>query len=207
MRNTNHIIEQSREFVLELLKKRLAPWTMYHDVRHTEETVEACRDIGKASNLDAGQLEIVMLAAWFHDTGYTERVTGHEERSVEIAAAFLLDKRYPPQGIEAISACIMATMMPQTPNNIMEQVICDADMVYLGKKEFFEKNDLLKAEIEKRERRLIPEAEWLMRSIDFLSGQSYHTEYAKKNLQDGILTNIGILRGQLERIAGQEPGP
>lgn len=100
----------------------------------------------------------------------------------------------------------MATKMPQSPKNLLEKIICDADMIYLGRKEFFAKNDLLKAEIEKRENRVIPDADWLKRSMDFLSGRSYHTEYALKNLQDGIRVNIGVLREQLRRAQELKTG-
>lgn len=206
MGKTRDIIGESQEFVLNLLEQRLAPWTVYHDVRHTEETVEACREIGGASGLNEAEMEILLLAAWFHDTGYIETVRGHEERSVTIAGEFLRERSYPEEGIERISGCIMATKMPQSPKNLLEKIICDADMIYLGKEGFFAKNDLLKAEIEKRENRVIPDVDWLKRSVDFLSGQSYHTEYALKNLQDGIRINIGVLQEQIRRAQGLRTG-
>jgi predicted metal-dependent HD superfamily phosphohydrolase len=197
----NDVVSESREFVKKLLGEKLAPWVYYHDFRHTEETVEAAREIGAASGLTDEQMEILLLAAWFHDTGYTEVAAGHEDRSVVIAAAYLSGRRYPEEKLRKISGCIMATKVPQRPNNLLEQVICDADMLFLGRKEFFRKNDLLKEEIEKREERSIPAADWLKRSIEFLSKHVYHTPYCREKLSGGVRDNIETMREQLKRLS------
>lgn len=194
----NTIITESRDFVKKLLGERLAPWVSYHDFRHTDETVEAAREIGTASGLGDGDMEVLLLAAWFHDTGYTEIANGHEERSIVIATDYLTRHQYPAENLGKISGCIMATKVPQRPKNLLERVICDADMLFLGREEFFRKNDLLKDEIEEREGKVIPVADWLKRSIEFLSGHVYHTDYCRNKLSAGVLQNIEILREQLQ---------
>ncbi len=196
----NDIVTESREFVQKLLGEKLAPWAYYHDFRHTQETVEAAREIGVASGLQDGDLEILSLAGWFHDTGYIELTTGHEERSVVIATDYLSPRGYPPEKLDKISGCIMATKVPQQPKNLLEQVICDADMLFLGREEFFRKNDLLKKEIEEREGRVIPQVDWLKRSIDFLSNHAYHTVYCRETLSAGVDRNIETLRGEVKRL-------
>jgi len=201
MMNRNHIVSESREFVRRLFGEKLAPWVSYHDFCHTEETVEAALEIGTASGLGGEEMEVLMLAAWFHDTGYTEIADGHEERSVTIAADYLSRHEYSEENLRKISGCIMATKVPQRPGNLTEQVICDADMLFLGREEFFRKNDLLKKEIEKREGKLMPAAEWLKRSIEFLEDHVYHTEYCREKLSAGVRHNIEILRGQLGRLS------
>ena len=92
----------------------------------------------------------------------------------------------------------MATVVPQRPKNLLGRVICDADMLYIGRKEFFRKNDLLKLEIEKREGIEIDAAEWLDRSLRFLEAQSYHTDYCREKLTEGLRENIAVLRKQLD---------
>ena len=199
MSGTDHIVPQAREYALKLLRARLATWVAYHDIRHTEETVEACREIAAGCGLDPDQTDIVLIAAWFHDTGYIETVQGHEERSSAIAEEYLRGLGYPPGKIDRVKGCIMATKMPQRPNNLLEQIICDADMLYIGREEFFEKNDLLRDEIERREGIVIDPAAWLRRSIEFLEGQEYHTEYCRQRLTAGLKRNIETLRDQLRR--------
>lgn len=199
MSEPDNIVALARDHALALLRGRLAPWVAYHDVRHTEETVEACAEIAAASGLDAGQTEIVLVAAWFHDTGYIETVEGHEARSAAVAEKFLRGHGYPPDKTRLVVGCIMATMMPQRPKNLLERVICDADMVYIGRPEFFEKNELLKDEVERREGIAIEPGPWLRRSLEFLEGQGYHTDYCRSRLAAGLDRNIETLREQLAR--------
>ncbi len=103
MNTDNHIVGESRDFVERLLGDKLAPWVSYHDFRHTDETFRACREIGEACNLRPEELEIAMVAALFHDTGYTETVKGHEERSAAIASEFLRGRGYPADKIRAVT--------------------------------------------------------------------------------------------------------
>ncbi len=200
MKTKNSILEASRAHVEKLLADRLAPWVLYHDFRHTDETYRACREIGEACRLGPDDLEIALIAALFHDTGYTETVKGHEERGAAIATEFLSGRGYPADKIRAVTGCILATTVPQKPRNLVEQVVCDADMLYVGREEFFHKNDLLKAEMERREGIVIDPGEWLKRSLQFLEGQGYHTEYCRGKLSAGLRKNIAALREQLERV-------
>lgn len=193
-----HIVAEASAYVQHLLVEELQPWVSYHDIRHTRETAEASVEIGKACGLDPTGTEVVVLAAWFHDTGYTQTVEGHEARSAAIAEAFLSGRGYPVEKIQSVRECIMATIVPQRPNNLRERVICDADMLYVGRKEFFPKNDLLKSEIERREGRTIGEREWLERSLRFLEAQSYHTDYCREKLTDGLADNVATLRKKLD---------
>ncbi len=195
-----HIVAEASAYVHRLLAERLQPWVSYHDIRHTRETAGASIEIGEASGLDAAGTEIVVLAAWFHDTGYTQAAEGHEALSAAIAEAFLAGRGYPAEKIQSVRECIMATVVPQRPDNLLERVICDADMLYVGRKEFFPKNDLLKSEIERREGRTIGEREWIERSIRFLEAQSYHTDYCREKLAGGLAENVAKLRKKLEAV-------
>lgn len=198
MPDNDHIITEAREYVGRLLREKLKLWVTYHDIRHTRETAEASVEISAACGLDSARTEIVVLAAWFHDTGYTQTAKGHEARGAAIAEAFLARRNYPPEKIRLVVECIMATVVPQRPKNLLGRVICDADMLYIGRKEFFRKNDLLKLEIEKREGVKIDAAEWLDRSLRFLEAQAYHTDYCREKLTEGLRENIAVLRKQLD---------
>jgi predicted metal-dependent HD superfamily phosphohydrolase len=197
MNSDNHIVAESREFVEKLLAEKLAPWVAYHDYQHTDETYRASREIGRACGLGPAEIEIVLIAALFHDTGYIETVVGHEERSVAIATGFLRKKGYPEDNIRAVAGCIMATTVPQRPRNLLEQVVCDADMLYVGREEFFHKNDLLRSEQEGREGTGVDPVEWRRRSLAFLEAQKYHTPYCRGKLSEGLKDNIDTLRKQV----------
>jgi predicted metal-dependent HD superfamily phosphohydrolase len=200
MRPKTSILRESRAYVRKLLGSKLEPWVAYHDYRHTAETFRACREIGRAAGLGKEDLEIALLAALFHDAGYTETVKGHEKRGAVIAARFLRSKGYPAKSIRGVRGAILATTMPQRPRNLVEAVVCDADMIYVGTKEFFRKNDLLREEIEGREEIVVEPRSWLRHSLEFLQGQTYHTVYCRSRLSAGLKRNIGTLRKRLERL-------
>ena len=180
MASNNEILSSASQYVNDLLRDMLPPWVVYHNFTHTSEIVDAVKEIGEASKLSKTEMEIAQLAAWFHDTGYIEGADGHEVRSAEIASAFLREHGYPADRIERVAGCIRATTVPQSPQNLLEEVLCDADMAHLGKKKFFEKSDLMRLEFERRMDKSFTDLEWLNSNIEFLARHKYHTKYARE---------------------------
>ncbi len=180
MASNAEILSNASQYVNDLLREKLPSWAVYHNFNHTAEIVEAVKEIGESSKLSKTEMEIALLAAWFHDTGYIEGADGHEARSADIASAFLREHGYPADRIERVAGCIKATMVPQNPKNLLEEVLCDADMVHLGKKKFFEKSDLMRLEFERRMDKSFSDLEWLNNSIEFLARHQYHTKYARE---------------------------
>lgn len=184
------ITEEASDFVFHLMKLKLPGVYVYHNFRHTSEVVEHVRKLGKKSDLSEEEIEIVTLAAWFHDTGFIEKSDNHEDVSVEIATNFLKEKNYPEEKLERVIGCINATRYPSTPNNLLEEIICDADLYHLGTKDYDDKTDLLRVEWEKSKNKTYTELEWLKLNVDFLSNHKFYTKYAKKNLEETKLNSI-----------------
>ncbi|MDH7604197.1 MAG: HD domain-containing protein [Melioribacter sp.] len=195
------LIEKVKEYVLSLLQSRISSNHVYHDVDHTRNVAEATEIIGRASNLSNEELEIVIIAAWFHDLGYVEKVEGHEEISAEFAEEFLLKENYPIEKIEKIKKCILATKVPQNPQNILEEVICDADLSHLGKKSFKHRNDLFREEFEFYFGRQLTEAEWIKKSIDFLNNHKFFTEFARREYDAQKSRNLEKLKEELRKLS------
>lgn len=208
MSTNSEILETTQSYVSSLLNGKLPPWAVYHTLQHTEETVAAAREIGEGSKLGKSDMEIVLLAAWFHDAGYIDTADGHEERSAEIAEEFLKKHAYAPEKIQQVVACIRATKVPQKPATPLEQVLCDADMIHLGKKRFFERSDLLRMEIELRTGKPFTEVEWLQKSVEFTSSSGFFTEYARAEFaarrEKNLLALQERLREALERSGQQK---
>lgn len=183
---------------MELFKEKLPDWAQYHDIWHTVETVKGCEEIGSASFLSEEDLEILYIAAWFHDTGYIYQADGHEEKSVEITSEFLNTLDYPKEKITEVVKCILATKISNHPNNLIESVICDADLISLGKDDYLQKNNLLKREMELRENKKLSEGEWLKRSLNFLLSYKYYTEYARHHYDNQLKINIRNLEEMLK---------
>jgi hypothetical protein len=92
-------------------------------------------------------LELLLVAAVYHDAGYLYQSANHEDRSCIIAREVLPDYGYSKDEIEEICRIIMATKLPQTPNSLAEEIICDADLDYLGRDDFFETGEGLYYEL------------------------------------------------------------
>lgn len=199
MSNNKSITEEAADFVNELFKNKLQTIYVYHNLTHTEEVVEAVKKIGNKLNLNDEDLEIVTLAAWFHDTGFIERVNNHEDVSIEIATKFLEEKNYKTENIELIKGCINATRYPQSPANILEEILCDADLYHLGSKKFDLKNDLLRVEWEKSEGKIYSDIEWTKINLDFLATHKFYTKPARKSLSDNKAEMIVKIQKRLRK--------
>jgi predicted metal-dependent HD superfamily phosphohydrolase len=147
----------------------------------------------------------VILAAWFHDTGYLEEIEGHEERSVELAKSFLEAKGFPQDKVAQVVRCVRATKIPQNPKNLIEQVLCDADIAHLASKDFLESTELVRVEIEHRLGRRLSEIEWLTMNTNFVAGHRYHTDCARAKYARQHAANLKALREQLNRAKADGP--
>jgi predicted metal-dependent HD superfamily phosphohydrolase len=159
--------------------------------------VKAVREMAEHYGLDETENVIVMTAAWFHDTGHLVAPTeGHEEKSIELATAFLRDQGIQQETIAAVQGCIKATHMPQMPKNLLEEMVCDADLFHLGWVEYLEKNKLLREENQLVSGKKISGKKWRKNNVDFLQNHHYFTSYAQLLLNKGKEHNLHHLKKQ-----------
>lgn len=186
-------------YVRELLKDQLVNGYVFHDLRHTIRVVQACQAIAETVGVSKNQLEELLIAAWFHDTGYVSGKDDHEERSAAVAREFLSSEGVPEPRIKTICDCLMVTKMPQTPSNLMEQIICDADLSGLGSVQFMDEGDELRQELELFQGINYTDAEWLESQIHFLSTHDYFTNAANDMYLEQKQRNIDHLL-ELRRV-------
>ncbi|MBC8144576.1 MAG: HD domain-containing protein [bacterium] len=200
MVTTNQIVLDAAEYVRNLYRNVRATEHCYHTIEHTINTVSAARRFGTMSGLSSEDIEIVELAAWFHDAGHVEVFDGHEARSAEIARSFLLERGFEPARIERVVACILATRYPQQPDSLVEAVVCDADMIHLGQKNYLDYCTQLRHELEARLDRTFSDAQWLQTNIDFLANHRYHTDAARNELDRRRVKNISRHQKRLREL-------
>lgn len=188
------LLNKSKKYVESFLMKNLSDGIYYHDLEHTQEVVNASEEIGMACNLSDDELETVLIAAWFHDTGYYKGMKDHEANSRDVAEEFLKQEGAGKEKIEAVGGCIMATKIPQKPLNIMEEVLCDADLYHVSTREFFKKSELLRKEFSLVFPDEIQLDEWFKNSIKFLKSHSFFTSYAKEKLLPAKKENLKKLK-------------
>lgn len=194
------ILRKAQSHVRSLFQQHKSFPGLYHNFDHTEEVVRNATEIAENMELSRIDTESILLAAWFHDTGYLESPKDHEERSALNAAEFLRSAKYPKDKIDTVIGCIRATKLPQTPNNVLEQIMCDADLLHLGKKDSLEKGELLRLEVEKMTDRRMSEEQWLRQSIGFFKDHSYHTTYAIREYSDRRDQNLRKLEKRLRKL-------
>jgi predicted metal-dependent HD superfamily phosphohydrolase len=194
------LIHKARTHVKALLKAAKPGWVTYHNFEHAKAVAGASKAIGKACRLSAEDLEDVILAAWFHDAGYVEAIEGHEERSVEIASAFLAEEHHPPKRIAKAAGCIRATKMPQKPKTLVEEVLCDADISHLAARDYLDVSERIRLEIEHRMGRKLGDAEWLSMNTRFVAGHRFHTECARSQYAARHAANLAALKERMNRV-------
>jgi len=200
----NSIISDARNYVEELFRTRYDNRSSYHSFEHTKEVAEAAQKIGKGSDLSEDELEAVVIAAWFHDTGYLFEQNNHEEQSVKLAEEFLTSNNYPEEKINHVKDCILATRMNYVPANLMEEVIHDADYINLSSQDNLKQSELLRSELINYGGMEPTEEEWLTSELKFLLNHRYYTEYAKRKLEDKKADNIKKLKKKLKKARENE---
>ncbi|MEM1002576.1 MAG: Pycsar system effector family protein [Bacteroidota bacterium] len=155
--------------VVHLLNNELDPKFVYHNLTHTQHVVSKAREFGELTKCTKHEIELLEIAAWFHDTGFIIKAEGHEEESVKIAEAFLSSSNYPQKSIKTISQIILATQMSHVPYDKLEGIIRDADSSHTGDKNYEQVIELLRKEWELVFYKKLTEIEWLTENIEFLS--------------------------------------
>lgn len=180
MSENKKVLKGVQAFVKDIFKKELPKNYLYHDIGHTKNVAKDARLIGTGNGLAEEEVEILEIAAWLHDVGYTQVYDGHEEVSIKIAEELLRKLKYPEDKLAKVVGGIVATKMPQQPKNPLELSLCDADMAGLGKKGYFQNSERIRVEWEIAKQQFFSEIDWVNREIDFISKHEYHTAYAQK---------------------------
>ncbi|MEM7039751.1 MAG: Pycsar system effector family protein [Bacteroidota bacterium] len=200
MNNSNDVLQAAQDFVVAEFNHRNNGKQLYHNLDHTVSVVKAAESIAAGAQLSAEETEEVVLAAWFHDVGFMGNGEGHEAVSAAIAASFLQEQAYPQARIEKVKTAIMATQMPQSPQNTMEQVLCDADLHYVGTKSYVDISDLLRTEWEFLMAKVYTNEDWVASQIDFLTTHKFHTPFAQLEFSKRKSKNITRLNEQLKTL-------
>ena len=180
----NELILKAQHYVTNLLTKELSQEFTYHNLNHTAIVVEGIMAIGKGENLTDEEMEILLIAAWFHDTGYVRTQLEHEEESARIATEFLKQADTSEDLISNVCACILATKNGVVPEEKLHQVIRDADMFHLSKSEYTQFADNLRKEISLLYDKNYSDLEWHNSNLAFLANHHFYTEYAKESIFD-----------------------
>ncbi len=195
------LVDKADEFVKNLFREKLPNTFLYHNYKHTQRVVKSSKELLEKSETNVKQEEAVLLAAWLHDTGYTETYAGHEEESVKIAQEWLEEQNADEELIQEVLKCIRATKMSVEPNEITEKIIKDADTSHLSKDYFSETSEFLRQELRLQQIKNFGAQEWIEQNIElFTKKHEYYTTYARKNWSEGKNDNLLSLLKKEKKI-------
>lgn len=180
---TNNVLVEVQEKILEILKEKLPPNLYYHNYEHTLDVMEAAERIAKAEFTSNDDIHLLKTAAVFHDVGYIYSRENHEQKSCLIAREMLSANNIENDIIEKICLLILATKFPHKPINKLGEIICDADLDYLGRDDYFPiSHNLFKEFINSGI--VKDEQEWKHMQVTFLETHHYFTKTSISTRKD-----------------------
>ncbi|MCF8334997.1 MAG: HD domain-containing protein [Bacteroidales bacterium] len=166
-----------QEVILDKLEKELPSYLYYHNVKHTIDVVNQVELIGYGEGVDDEAILLLKTAALFHDAGHIITYDNHEFYSAQLAKEYLPKFKYNQEQIDKICELIMATKIPPKPNNLLEKIMCDADLDYLGRSDFIPVSNTLYNEL-KQQNKIGDINEWNKKQLQFIFHHQYFTHTA-----------------------------
>jgi adenylate cyclase len=167
-----------QEIILDKLENELPSYLYYHNVKHTVDVVTEVELIGWAEGLDDEGILLLKTAALFHDAGHTIAYDEHEYHGTQLAHQYLPEYGYSEEQIDRICEIIMATRLPPEPRDIFQEIICDADLDYLGRSDMIPVSNTLYKELKEQDK-IGTLNDWNKLQLKFISGHSYFTKTAQ----------------------------
>jgi predicted metal-dependent HD superfamily phosphohydrolase len=187
-------------YALARLEKGLSPKLTYHNLWHTQaDVMPASVQIAQLVGVSEADIQLLEVAAAFHDIGFTEGYANHEVVGARITVEILPEFGFSAHAIEQIMGMIIATRLPQFPRNLLEEILADADLDILGRQDFRSRNDCLRQEWANfgREMAIRP---WLEGQFAFMRNHTYFTGVARMLRDDQKKQNMAMLAERLASL-------
>lgn len=194
-----------RDFVEKLFKDKLSAAYLYHNFTHTSFVAGKAETLISHSPISAEEREKILLAVWFHDTGYTVSAENHEEHSVEIFRNFARENGISEEFANEVSNLILATKKDRKPQTLPEKIMKDADTAHIGAEDYPEAAKNLRKEWEQLGIYNFGKDEWKQKNLHFLRDiHHFYTDFAMENWNPQKLENIKNIEEKLEKSSKPE---
>jgi class 3 adenylate cyclase len=188
---------KAERYIMKLLDQQLSPKLHYHSVGHSKDVVNAVERIALLEEVTDEALFLLKSAANYHDAGFIEQYDANEPVGARLAGEILPRFGYTNADIETIQGLIFATRIPHVPKNQLEEIICDADLDYLGRDDFHEIADKLRREL-KEHGKIQSDRQWDEIQVGFLKMHKYFTKTAIQTRQEKKLKHLKEVQERLE---------
>lgn len=195
------INQKAEQFVFDLFKDKLSSKYTYHNFSHTLRVVAAVERLAKAEKIETGQELALLLAAWFHDTGYIDGAQDHEARGIAILQDFAGKEKVEKETVALATELIRATDMNSNPQNVLEYIIRDADSSHFGKPDYVEIAELLREEWRITSGKTYSDLEWAMENRKMLTqNHRFFTAHARRKWQPQKDLNVAKIQDRIQEI-------
>jgi hypothetical protein len=191
-------------YIRDLFSEELPDGIKYHDANHTLHpttgVVAVANGIAISEKISELDRELLITAAYFHDTGYIREYEKNEPIAARMAGRILKLIGYMPNEIEKIQKMILATDLAVEPKNHVEKILCDADLDHFGRKDFFKLDGKLREGRRIRGIDVSDDAKWYRGTLSIITNHQYYTQSQKKLRGEEKQKNIKRLLDKLENI-------
>lgn len=198
------IVNKAQLFVIDFFGRNKDPKYTFHTLEHTLRVVQQAEQIGKGEGLQEKELQAVLIAAWFHDSGYLVQFDDHETYSIQIVKTFFERYSVEPEVHDLVEACIKATKRDHEPATLPEKVIMDADVSHLGDPDFITFSKKLRKERSLCMNHEVAPLEYWEGTLAFMERQQFYTRYALEYFQPVKLENMEKVKGLIAEQKGKK---
>ncbi|MDX2359520.1 MAG: adenylate/guanylate cyclase domain-containing protein [Crocinitomicaceae bacterium] len=188
---------KAERHIMKVLEQRLSKNLHYHSIAHTKDVVTAVERLALLENVTDEGLFLLKSAATYHDAGFVEEYDNNEPIGARLADEILPKYGYTEKHIERIKELIYVTEIPHEPKNQLEEIICDADLDYLGRDDFHEIADRLRREL-KEHGKIESDKQWDEIQVGFLTSHKYFTKTAQKTRKKKKMQNLKEVKARLK---------
>lgn len=186
--------------VSEVFSRQLRPGIVYHTFEHTQAVLNVIDELCEAEGVTEADWDLLRIAALFHDAGYSIEGDGHEEHGAQMAGTFMSKIKYSREEKDAVMRYIRSTSLLAPPADLLEKIMRDADLHYLGTVDFFRQADLLRREWEFTQHKILSDAEWYQTNLDFFGRHRFYTATARHKYDALKETNRVEIAGRLQSL-------
>lgn len=188
----------AEHFIREKLKAEMPTKLSYHNLDHINDVLTSALRIAETEKINKEETNLLRIAALYHDAGFINTYKGHEAEGCLLAKATLPQFGFSTEQLEVICSMIMATKIPQTTKSKLDKILCDADLDYLGRDDFYEIGNRLYNEM-KEQGFIETEREWNLTQKVFLENHRYHTNYGKTYREEEKQKHLSEVIAKLQR--------
>jgi HD superfamily phosphodiesterase len=197
-------------YIRELFRDELPDGIKYHDahhtLHHTKGVVAVANSIAISENISEHDRELLITAAYFHDTGYIREYDKNEPIAARMAGRILRLIGYKRKEIEKVQKTILSTDLEREPKTHIEKILCDADLDHFGREDFFKLDGKLREGRRARGIDVSDDAKWYKGTLKIIKKHQYYTESQKKLREKEKQENIRRLLNKLENIKKKKRG-